>query len=150
MTKKTYNFEIISSRHHGRLVEYTCEDESCKDEYFKNDNSFEIELTMPPENSYIVYVINEFPNWCIEDKWTLDTLDDAENVVLKIYSQINDHLPYKETDNEGFYPLIPEEIEKMKKIDLDFPSDDVLDEEHYFAVIVNSEGIVHTQMLHPD
>ena len=78
MTKKTYNFEIISSKHHGRLVEYTFKDESCEDEYFKNDNSFEIELTMPPENNYIVYVINEFPNWCIEDKWTLDTLDDAE------------------------------------------------------------------------
>ena len=60
-----------------------------------------------------------------------------QEVVLKIYSQINDHLPYKETDNEGFYPSIPEEIEKMDKIDLDFPSDDVLDEEHYFAVIVN-------------
>lgn len=105
---------------------------------------------MPPENSYIVYVINEFSNWCIEDEWTSDTLDDAENVVLKIYSQINDYLPYKEFDNEGYYPSIPEEIEKMKKIDLDFPSDDVLDDEHYFAVIVNSEGIVHTQMLHPD
>ena len=38
----------------------------------------------------------------------------------------------------------------MKKIDLDFSSDDVFDDEHYFAVIVNSEGIVHTQMLHPD
>ena len=149
MTKKTYNFEIISSRHHGKLVEYTCEDESCEDEYFKNDNSFEIELTMPPENSYIIYIINEYPNWCIEDEWITDTLDDAKNAVLKIYSQINDHLPYKEFDNEGFYPSIPEEIEKMDKIDLDFPSD-VLDEEHYFAVIVNSEGIVHTQMLHPD
>ena len=84
MTKKTYNFKIISSRNHGRLIEYTYEDESAEGEYFKNDNSFKIELTMPPENSYIVYVINEFSNWCIEDEWTSDTLDDAENVVLKI------------------------------------------------------------------
>ena len=73
---------------------------------------------------------------------------------MKIYSQINDHLPFKVTGYEksyhatGFYPEIPEEIENMEKIDFE-PSNDGYDEEYYFAVIVNSKEIVDTQMLQP-
>ena len=105
------------------------------------DESFEIELEIP-EKGFYLYIINEFSCWQIEKRFFLDDYKNAKKTVLKIYSQIHNHLPFSETERK--YPKISKEIRNMKNIDFERDGMDQI----YFVVIINNKGnIMYKQVI---
>ena len=142
-TKKTYYFEIVDCRYSGRSVHWSEKEES--------DAAFSVELELPEKGVHF-YIINEFSGWDIEQKIWFENYKDAKRAMMKLYSQINNCLPFKVTGmsssykEDGYYPDIPEEIQKMNKIDFE----PLNDEEYYFVVIVDKEdGIVDDLLIQP-
>ena len=65
--------------------------------------------------------------------------------MLKIYSQVNDRLPFVVTGHtssykeKGHYPEVNEVIKNMPIVDLPYKLND---ENYYFMVLINTENIL--------
>jgi hypothetical protein len=77
---------------------------------------------------------------------------DAENGLLKAFSQVNDCLPFHVTGytssykEKGYYPDVPDNIKSLP--DIDFPDD--FEDCYLFGVIFDDYGLViEKEMIHP-
>jgi len=142
MTHKSYYFEIVDCRYSGRSVYCNEKEES--------DAAFEVELELP-EKGVNFYIVNEFSGWDIEKKIWFEDEKKAEQSMLKLYSQINNCLPFKVTGmsssykEDGYYPKVSDEIQKMDNIDFK----PVNGEEYYFCVTVDKNGVNDTLLVQP-
>jgi hypothetical protein len=101
-------------------------------------------LELPPFDNYRVYVCCDYPKYDVLFYVDCDTLKACKNFYLKIYSQINECLPFEVTGwttgykEEGYYPEVPEEIKALPEINLDkLEKDDMFD---YFVIALGDNG----------
>lgn len=113
------------------------------------DERFEVTLQHPTAG-YKVYWACEFPNYSVDMEWSFPTEADARNHMLKIYSQINDRLPFVVTGHnsaykeQGHYPKISEELKNMDAINLPF---EMNSEYYYFMILVDTEKMLYVLPL---
>ena len=112
------------------------------------EEACEITVTLPTTFDYRLHIINEYPEYNVV--WSKDfNKEDNPNyhqTYMKIFSQINNHLPFVITGHtssykdKGYYPTIPKEI-------LEIPNINKIEEiiknnfdGYYFAFVVDSKG----------
>lgn len=115
------------------------------------DNRFEVKLKHP-ETGYKVYWGCEFPNYTLDKEWLFDTKEAAIQHMHKIYSQINDRLPFVVTGHnsaykeQGHYPEVSEEIKNMPTVELPYEVITYSDN-YYYMVMIDTEDIVYVLPL---
>lgn len=148
MATKELWFNYVSYYREGPKLYVYQEEQDYDDLEFVNLTSYK--FVLPSKNNIKIFIIKKQYDAC-ENFWDYETSDkeNYDDIFLKIFSQIHNHLPYKlkivnkSHKVEGYYPPVPYRIKALAN----FLTDNIIEryKEDYdmyygFLCVMDSQG----------
>jgi len=150
---KTFSFIIDLNNYRSGSYILTLDNE--KEEEPIPDEAVEYSFSLPPINKYRLFIVAESPFYKIIDSFDTNSIQEAQNLYLKMFSQIYNCLPFKTTDYTssykeiGNYQLVDPNIKNIPNIKIiDKITEENTGDHVYFVFVVDSDGTeLFTELL---